>query len=77
MWGETDETAPMDADHWMNGMCDSRALTPEDLDVSESGEKEGEWRKALKKETEVSVYSAFSPLLAKAAGSKLSKSIWC
>lgn len=42
MWGETDETAPMDADHWMNGMCDSRALTPEDLDVSESGEKEGE-----------------------------------
>lgn len=57
-------------------MCDSHALTPEDLEVSESGEREGEsFRKALKKETEVSVYSAFSPLLAKAAGSKLSKSI--
>ena len=77
MWGETDETAPVDADHWMNGMYDSHALTPEDLEVSESGEREGEWRKALKKETEASAYSAFSPLLAKAAGSKLSKSIWC
>ena len=48
MWGKTDETAPMDADHWMNGMCDSCVLTLKDLEVSGSGEREGEWRKALK-----------------------------